>query len=208
MSRLHSIACSLADRLIETWLASSGLFVFLEMIKTNFAPFPILHTERFILRPLSVEDDKEIFILRTDKGINEFIDRQPPASLEEVRAFIDKISNNISKGESILWAISLRTGGNLWGTICLWNISIAEAKAEIGYELLPQHHGKGIMQEVIPVVIRFGFEKMGLQLIEAQLDHRNIKSIMLLKRNGFEHDDSVHADEPHMVVYKLQRSPS
>src|SRR5688572_3190134 len=116
------------------------------MINVNFSPFPVLSTERFTLRPLRVEDDKELFILRTDKKINEFIDRVPPSSLEDVRGFINKIIDAANKGESILWAICGKGEETLSGTICLWKISPAEAKAEIGYELLPQHHGKGIMQ--------------------------------------------------------------
>lgn len=178
------------------------------MIHTNFSPFPVLYTERFTLRPLRLEDDKELFILRTDKRINEFIDRKPPASLEDVRAFMNLIMDASNRGESILWAICANGEKTLSGTICLWKISPAEAKAEIGYELLHQHHGKGIMQEVIPQVVQFGFEKIGLRLIEAEFHRENVKSLKLLVRNGFTEDIDAKSDHPDLIIYKLKFDPS
>jgi len=51
--------------------------------------------------------------------------------------------------------------------------------------LLPEFQGKGIMQEVIPVVIKYGFEEMNLQSIDAEVDPNNTKSIMLMEKFGF-----------------------
>ena len=177
------------------------------MVNVNFSPFPILYTERFVLRPLRMEDDVDLFILRTDENINKFIGRHPPGSVEEVRAFIEKIFENTQKGLAILWAICAKDEEALSGTICLWKISPVEEKAEIGYELLPQYHGKGIMQEVIPVVIQFGFEKIGLKTIEAEFHRDNIKSLKLLDKNGFVHDPDIISDHPDLIVYKLNFNP-
>ena len=174
-------------------------------MNVNFSPFPILHTERFVLRSLRLEDDKELFVLRTDPRINEFLNREPPGSLEDVRAFINKILENTQKGESILWAVCANGEGSLSGTICLWKISPAEEKAEIGYELLQQYHGKGIMQEVIPEVIRFGFETLGLKVIEAELEKANVKSVKLLEKNGFVKDMSAENDQSPLVIFTLRR---
>ncbi len=79
-----------------------------------------------------------------------------------------------------------------------------DATAEIGYELLPENHGKGIMQEVIPRVIQFGFEEMKLQTIEAELSPRNLKSVRLLEKNNFKLAE-VNEENPDSVVYALRR---
>ena len=76
-------------------------------------------------------------------------------------------------------------GTRFLGSICLWKISREDATAEIGFELLPENHGKGIMQEVIPEVIQFGFEETKLQTIEAEVSPRNLKSVRLLEKNNF-----------------------
>jgi len=47
------------------------------MLLLNFNPFPFLSTERLNLRRISDEDDKEIFFLRSDKEMLQFLDRDP-----------------------------------------------------------------------------------------------------------------------------------
>ena len=71
------------------------------------------------------------------------------------------------------------------GTIGLWNISKEKNSAEIGYELIPAFQGKGIMQEVFPALVAFGFETMKLQTIEAYTTSDNEKSVKLLEKNNF-----------------------
>ena len=151
----------------------------------RFTPFPVLLTDRFRLRELRISDDNEIFILRTDEGVNHFLDRPRANSMEDVRRFIQTITENIAKDAAIMWAIEPLDGGALAGTICLWNISWADARAEVGYELLPQHQGKGVMHEVLPVVIEYGFSGMGLRVMAAEMSEGNVRSARLLERYGF-----------------------
>jgi [ribosomal protein S5]-alanine N-acetyltransferase len=163
----------------------------------RFIPFPVLLTAHFRLRELHMSDEHEIFILRTDEGVNRFLDRPLASSIEDVRRFIQNITENLAKGEAILWAIEPHGGGALVGTICFWNISWPDAKAEIGYELLPRHQGKGVMKEVLPVVVEYGFGAMGLGMITAEMSEGNVRSARLLERHGFVRD-GMHDG---MVIY-------
>jgi len=133
----------------------------------NFFPFPVLQTERLILRQLSMQDEKEIFLLRSDESVNKHIDRPRATSLKDAQEFIKKINDYVAANESLYWAINFKNDKKLIGTVCYWNICKAENRAEIGYELLPSFQGKGIMHEAISEVIEFGFQMMQLQTIEA-----------------------------------------
>ena len=42
------------------------------------------------------------------------------------------------------------------------------ARAELGYVLAREHWGKGLMPEAVRAVIRFGFERMELNRVEAR----------------------------------------
>lgn len=112
------------------------------MNKINFTPFPNLTTEHFTLRQLTIADENEIFAIRSDESVAKYLDRPITKSIEEARQFIDKISNSISKNESIYWVITFKNDSKLIGSICLWNISWEESRAEIGFELFPDHQGK------------------------------------------------------------------
>ncbi len=150
-----------------------------------FTPFPYLTTERVNLRQVNIQDDNEVFALRSDTRVNKFLDRATPVTIDDARKFIEKINDQIAKNKVIYWAITLKNDNKVIGTICYWNISTEHSKAEIGYELHPDFQGKGIMQEAIIKVIDYGLETMKLKSIDADLDPNNFKSINLLVKNGF-----------------------
>ena len=129
------------------------------MLTYTFTPFPVIKTERLTLRQLSVNDDKEVFALRSDKQVNKYLDRQPSNTIEDARKFIHKIAETVTQNEGIYWAITLTNNDHLVGTICLFNFSNENTRAEIGYELLPAFQRQGIMQEAISKVIAFIVEK-------------------------------------------------
>ena len=78
-----------------------------------------------------------------------------------------------------------KTASKIVGTITLWQISEVDKTAEIGFELLPENQGLGIMQEVIPKVIEFGFNNLKLVEIIGEVAPDNAKSVALLKKYGF-----------------------
>src|SRR3954470_5580728 len=106
------------------------------MLNRIFTPFPILTTERLTLRQLVINDEQEIFTLRSDSEINKYLDRQLCNTIDDARNFINMINENINKSDSLYWAITLRDQNVLIGTICLFNFSDENDKCEIGYELL------------------------------------------------------------------------
>lgn len=148
-------------------------------------PFPQLESKRLILRQLNVSDLNEIFSIRSNAEISEFLDRPLYKDLDEAGKFITKINKGVKNKEWIYWALAPKHENKLIGTICLWKISENKNKAEIGFELLPEYQGKGLMQEALSEVLEYGFNTMGLNKIDGEVDPRNIKSIRLMLKNGF-----------------------
>src|SRR3954453_11838564 len=128
----------------------------LKMTGKNFTPFPVLKTRRLTLRQLRSSDDKEIFALRSNDNVNKYLNRKPSKSIDDAKNFIRTINENIQRNDSIYWAITLNGTDKLIGTICLFDFSEDHSKVEIGYELLPDFQGRGIMQEAMLKVIHFG----------------------------------------------------
>ncbi|MDF7814201.1 GNAT family N-acetyltransferase [Hymenobacter sp. YC55] len=150
-----------------------------------------MKTERLTLRQLSSSDDNEIFALRTNDSVNKYLDRQPSTSIDDARNFIVAINENVQSNKSIYWAITLTDTNNMIGTICLFNFSENHSKAEIGYELLPDFQGKGVMQEAISSVVNFGFQQVGLKAIEAYTRFDNQRSTKVLERLNFKSTSTV-----------------
>ncbi len=164
------------------------------MLILNFNPFPNLATQRFILRAPALYDDEAFLILRSDPLVNQFLNRPPTTTVAAARQFIEKIQANIAANQSLYWVITTKESDVPIGTICYWNIVPELDRAEIGYELQSAFFGKGIMQEVLPVVIQFGFEQLHLQKITAFPAVDNEKSVKLLERYHFIKDDPLREE--------------
>jgi ribosomal-protein-alanine N-acetyltransferase len=160
------------------------------MLNLNFTPFPRLTTNRLQLRGLKKKDAGEILILRSDERVNKFLDRPKAVTINDAKNFIEKILSAVKSNQSIYWAITLKDADTLIGTICMWNISLENNMAEMGYELHPGFQGKGLMQEAISAVTDYGFNKMDLQVITASTHPGNLKSIKLLLKNNFVPDEN------------------
>ncbi len=170
------------------------------MTEKNFTTFPVLTTERLTLRQLISSDDKEIFALRSDDNVNKYLDRKPSKSIDDAKNFIQTINENIQRKDSLYWAITLNGTDKLIGTICLFDFSNDNLKAEIGYELLPNFQGKGIMQEATSKVIDFGIQHIGLNSIEAYTHSENQSSTRLLKKLNFKRHN---AGDDNFMIFKL-----
>ena len=155
------------------------------MLQLNFNPFPELSTERLVLREISSADTKEIFQLRSDKNVMQFLDRPLAQSIDDAMALIKKIADGHDKNENITWGITLQKLPKLIGTIGFWRIDKENYRAEIGYLLHPGEQGKGLMQEAISAVLTYGFKTMGLHSVEANVNPANNASIKLLEKNNF-----------------------
>jgi len=178
------------------------------MFYPNFSTFPELTTSRFLLREINVADASLIHKLRSDQETNALIDRENSKSIEDALLFIDKIKMGVSRNECIYWIICFQNSSDLVGTIGYYNFNLSAETAEIGYELLTEYRGQGIMNEVLSGIIRFGFEEMKLKWITAFTTEQNIGSVRLLEKFGFqlpalEFDHSIE-QVPGMLTFILR----
>lgn len=155
------------------------------MLDINFLPFHNLETERLYLRRVSKEDVKEIFALRSNQETMKYIPRPLLKTEEEALAHIAMIDEKIDSNEGINWAITLKGNSKLIGIIGHYRIKPEHFRAEIGYMLLPEYQGKGIISEAIKEAVNYGFKVMKLHSIEAIIDPQNFASEKVLQKNGF-----------------------
>ena len=155
------------------------------MLDINFTPFPNLETERLYLRRVAKEDVNEIFALRSNKETMQYIPRPLVKTEEDAMAHIAMMDEKINNNEGINWAITLKNDLKLIGLIGHYRIKPEHFRAEIGYMLLPEFHGKGIIVEAIKETVKYGFEIMKLHSIEAVIDPKNLASEKVLQKSGF-----------------------
>ena len=173
------------------------------MLNGTFTPFPILTTERLTLRQPVINDEQEIFTLRSDREINKYLDRQISNTIDDARNFINKVNENNNKNGSLYWAITLSDKNILIGTICLLGFSDENYKCEIGYELLTNFQGQGIMKEAVEKVIDYAFNTIKVKKIEALLHRDNRSSVKLLEKFSFKNSLEPDKTDPDLICYHL-----
>ena len=176
------------------------------MLNRTFTPFPVLTTERLTLRQPGINDEQEIFTLRSDSEINKYLNRQMANTIDDARNFINKVNENINKSDSLYWAITLSDKNILVGTICLFSFSDENDKCEIGYELLTNFQGQGIMKEAAEKVIDYAFNTIKVKKIEAFFHRDNQRSIKLLEKFSFRNSNEPDKTNPDLICYHLTNS--
>ena len=164
-------------------------------------------TDRLILRTLTEFDSYEVLGIRSHPVINQFLHRDSPKNTFEALDFILNIQWKSANGEIFFLGIALQNKPELIGTICLWNFSGDRKTAELGYELLPEYHGKGIMSEAVTFILNYGFEDLNVSKIEAFTNKNNLNSIQLLQKFNFTLNVNRKDEKyPENLIFELARS--
>ena len=173
----------------------------------NKSYFPKIKTERLLLRELKQSDWEVISYLRSNLDVNKFVKRSSAETKAKALEFISKISNGIKKQNFYYWSVSEKSNIEMIGSVCLWNFSEDKKTAEIGYDLNPKFQRKGIMNEALKSVLKFGFKNLKLETIVAFTHKENISSKKLLERNRFkmiqERKDEHNKDN---IIYEIKNA--
>jgi [ribosomal protein S5]-alanine N-acetyltransferase len=155
------------------------------MLTIHLPTFPILTTDRLVLRELRPSDAEQVFAMRSDPLVMQHVNRPLATTIEDAHALIERVTNTVAVNDAVQWAITLREDDTFIGLIGFWRIVKEHHYAELGYTLSREHWGKGYMSEAISAVVDFGLSTLGFHRVEAITRPANIGSIRALEKNGF-----------------------
>ena len=165
-----------------------------------------LETERLILKPIDESHVDDILNIRSNEITNQFVKRIQPKTNYDALDFILTIKKKTQNKETFYFGITFKNQQNLIGTICLYRFSDDRTEAEVGYELLPEFHKKGIMSEALSAVLNFGFNELNLQTIFAFTNKFNENSKSLLLKHDFVlQEDRIDEGFPDNLVFSLRK---
>jgi [ribosomal protein S5]-alanine N-acetyltransferase len=156
-----------------------------------FSSFPLLSTNRFHLRQIQPSDAEAFFQIKSDAEVTSSYGREPHRSLLDTKAWLQLVQDSYAQREGLLWAITHKTRDLPIGSCTYWHLDPESHCAEIGYELNRTAWGQGIMSEVLPTVISYGFKELGLNRIEATPLAKNARSSKVLLKLGFTHEGTM-----------------
>lgn len=156
-----------------------------EIDKNVFETFPEFESGKLIYRKFNISDAEYLFEMRSNDEVMRYMDVAKFESLKDAEKMINAVLDDYINQKGISWAIIEKSTNTFAGYFGFWRMIPEHCRAEIGYALRPAYWGKRIMTETLNAMMKFGFEKIKLHSIEANVNPENVNSIKLLEKAGF-----------------------
>ncbi|MDP4163928.1 MAG: GNAT family protein [Bacillota bacterium] len=156
---------------------------------TLFETIPTIETERFLLRPMTLEDAPSVFKNLSDPEVTKDMGVSPFTSVRDAEELIQFMNKLFDQNVAFRLGVVRKSDGVLVGT-CGYNAweTNRGSRVEIAYDLGKPYWRKGYMTEIVESLIKFSFEVASFNRIEAFTNLDAIPSMNLLLKCGFQQD--------------------
>lgn len=158
--------------------------------------FPLL-TERLLLRPFGDDDLDAVYAMQSRPDVTRYL-YWGTRSRKDAREMLERIKKMTAiddESDAVRLAAVLPDSGILIGDFSLQRVSREHQQGEIGFILHPDYQGRGYATEAATVLLRLGFEELGLHRIVGRADARNAASIGLMERLGMRREAHLRQNE-------------
>ncbi|MGK4568048.1 GNAT family N-acetyltransferase [Flavobacterium sp. 3HN19-14] len=145
-------------------------------------------TERLILRPLTISDVDDFFLMNNNPNVNAYL-RNPITTKAEAKQYIQKIISEYERNNIARFGVILKATNRLIGFSGLKYRNTLENNHidfyDLGYRFSEKQWRKGFATEAALAWLDYGFNTMQLSKIHACAVRDNIASNSVLKKIGF-----------------------
>ena len=147
-------------------------------------PFPLLRTERLVLREFTPEDAPELRqIAQAWEVARTMLHLPHPYDEGAAEEWIAGLRPMFESGTGTTFAIVLREGSTLLGTVSLYT-SAPDGSGVLGFWIGLPYWNNGYAAEAVAEVVRYGFEERGLRRLRANHFGSNPASGRVLSKVG------------------------
>ncbi len=148
-----------------------------------------IESDRLILRRFNIEDAEDMLInWASDTEVTKYLSWEPHKSIDITNQVISVWIDDYEKDHTYNWCIVLKSTGKVIGHISVVQLNNLHETCEIGYCLGRAFWNNGIMTEALQSVIRFLFEEVGMNRIQAKHDLDNPSSGKVMEKVGMKHE--------------------
>lgn len=170
-----------------------------------------VQTKNYILREIESSDIENIYKGLSNPDITEFYDVHFH-NVEETKEQMAWYDSLVKNETGIWWGVYDKNDDQFCGAGGFNNLSKKNKKAEIGFWLLKEFWGKGIMKEVMLRLFDEGFSKLELNRIEGYVVSENIKCKNALTKTNFTYEGTMreyefrNGEKVNMDIYSILKS--
>lgn len=152
-----------------------------------FNQFPIIESERLILRDVRKEDIPKIYKFVQDEDILKYY-KSPDENYDDInyieRAFYEAAKVSFERIGRVSWAIVKKDDNQIIGIRDSFTDDLINSPVELESFIVKEFRLKGYGSEAIKAVIEF-YSRHGVRTFIAKSSRENIASVKILEKNGF-----------------------
>lgn len=155
---------------------------------------PVLPTDRLRLRPFTDADADALFALHSDAHVLRYWDSPPWTEPARAERFITMCRTMADEGTGARVAIDRACDGVFVGWCGLTGWNPEYRSATLGYVLGEPMWGHGYATEAAHALLRWAFDTLDLNRVQAETDTRNAASARVLEKLGFVREGTLRED--------------
>lgn len=162
-------------------------------------------TERLLLRELTPDDAPRFWELQRDPRMSAYTGDGGVHPLEEVERLLrDVVCADYREHGYGRWAVVLRSDSQLIGFAGLKYLPERD-EVDLGYRLGPDYWGQGLASEACRAAMDYAWRELELDRVVAMVIHKNVASIRVLEKLGFNYQGDEVDDGIKVALYAAER---
>jgi len=158
------------------------------------AEFPHIQTGRLSLRQFLESDLENLFKGLSHPDVIKYYGVSY-STLEATKAQIKFFADLEKEETGIWWAVCSHNHKVFYGAVGFTGLNKTHKKAEIGFWLIHDFWGQGIMAEAITAICKYGFDELALHRIEAIVETENSNCKKTMIKLNFQHEGTMRECE-------------
>ena len=155
--------------------------------KRLFGGLPVLQSDTLILRAVSDDDFNDLFDLYSNEKIYQYRPGVVRKTEEAVRKFLLQCNEEYERKEAVYYAVCMKSIPDT--VVAVGEVFGIDSRLEIvniGYSVREKFWGQGIATETVRILLKYLFDEIEVNRIQAHAMPENEPSNKVLQKSGLE----------------------
>lgn len=145
----------------------------------------IIETDRLVLCEYGKFHIKDYYKLKSCKEVWKYSTFIPVKEMEQAKSMLNGLIEERASGKHTFMALHKKEGNEFIGEAGIIGCNPNANRCEIGYNLLPQYWMNGYAAEIAKGIVKYAFENLKFERVEALALQVNTASCRVLEKSGF-----------------------
>jgi RimJ/RimL family protein N-acetyltransferase len=144
-----------------------------------------IESGRVLIRGIEEADMADLLVMNQDDEVLRFLPYPKWLTLDDGMAWLARVRKLEAAGTAVQLVMVDKASARVFGACVLFKYDEGSSRAELGFAMVREFWGRGLMREALTVLISHAFEVRGVRRLEAEANPLNVASCRLLERLGF-----------------------